>query len=1098
MKQNNPYFAKISVLLVLLVSMATLVLGQSLKLNGTSQYGRAPHNAALQLQSFTIEFWLRPEGTGTVSTQGSGSNGLANVYPVLTKGRAETENAAVDVNYYSGISSSTNKIGFDFEDDATSENHPIYSATPLQSCVWQHVAATYDDVNGIWKIYINGVLDSSKALSQNFHPRSASTVNLSFGTGVNSTNVTDGFFNGSMDEIRIWNRVRTDAEILAGKNQQITSDPNLAARYSLNEGTGTTAANSSATGAAINAALTGAPLWNANNFDPSSVITSGSIDFDGANDYITMGSATGLNATNFTLEGWVRIEGTGTSTSTGTNGITGFPIITKGRGESETAGLNLNYFLGIDSSNFLVADFEEATGPNHPVVGNTALKANVWYHIAVTYGAGTWRLYINGVLDKSKTEAGSPSPEPNSGQHFSIGSALTSTGVSQGTFNGKIDEVRVWNVVRSATDISNNYLVELSSGSGLAGRWGFNECSGNSAINSVAGGATGTLTNAPTRTVANFNPAPSDPINPNPASGTINFPGNQVGITVNDRNAQNMTVTLYGRKKNAAAGTPFTIIGLPDTQFYTEEPQGANSSGGGHNGIFKSQTQWIANHRVDSNIVFVSQLGDCTQNGDTKEIEFKRADTAMKNIENPNVPTAFGIPYAISVGNHDQGPIYNPNGTSIFYNQYFGSARFAGRTYYGGHYGANNDNSYQLFSAGGIDFIHISLEYNDNSNAAGQGSTTDIETLQAVLDWADNLLKTYPNRKAILSTHWLMGTGTQTAFQGPGQKIYDDLKDNPNLILMLAGHVAGEGRRTDVFGGNTVHTLMSDYQSGFTNGGNGFLRIMRFDPATNTLSVKTYSPYANSSRTGASSEFQLPVSLGGASFTMINSQVNAASGSTVNLPWAGLEPLTEYEWYVTVSDGENEVTSQVFNFKTSGLVPIKLMEFKAVEENKQVKLSWKTATESNSQRFDVERSIDGSHFNKIGEVAAKGNSNSIQKYSLLDANASKGINYYRLKQLDVDGHFTYSPIVAVTLSSGKGFEIYPNPVSGNEISIVFSGEVKDKAVIKVFDLNGKLRINTTSIIDNSNISIKHNLTPGVYVVSVTVGDKEESKKVVVQ
>ncbi|MBL0135404.1 MAG: hypothetical protein IPP79_16240 [Chitinophagaceae bacterium] len=79
-----------------------------------------------------------------------------------------------------------------------------------------------------------------------------------------------------------------------------------------------------------------------------------------------MGSATGLNATNFTLEGWVRIEGTGTSTSTGTNGITGFPIITKGRGESETAGLNLNYFLGVDSSNFLVADFEEVTGPNHP------------------------------------------------------------------------------------------------------------------------------------------------------------------------------------------------------------------------------------------------------------------------------------------------------------------------------------------------------------------------------------------------------------------------------------------------------------------------------------------------------------------------------------------------------------------------------------------------------------------------------------------------------------------------------------------------------------------------------------------------------------
>jgi hypothetical protein len=66
------------------------------------------------------------------------------------------------------------------------------------------------------------------------------------------------------------------------------------------------------------------------------------------------------------------------------------------------------------------------------------------------------------------------------------------------------------------------------------------------------------------------------------------------------------------------------------------------------------------------------------------------------------------------VGNHDQGPTGtgDPNAATTFYNQYFGEARFLGRSYYGGHYGSNNDNNYQLFTAGGIDFIHFSIEYN--------------------------------------------------------------------------------------------------------------------------------------------------------------------------------------------------------------------------------------------------------------------------------------------------------------------------------------------------------------------------------------------------
>ncbi len=394
--------------------------------------------------------------------------------------------------------------------------------------------------------------------------------------------------------------------------------------------------------------------------------------------------------------------------------------------------------------------------------------------------------------------------------------------------------------------------------------------------------------------------APDQPSNIYPADGSTTHT-NTVSMKVTDRQGDAMTVKLYGRIKPGVS--KFTIIGLPDTQLYTEEPQGLHSDGGGNNAIFKSQTNWIAQHRKDSNIVFVAHLGDCTQNGDDKEIEWRRADTAFRNIE--------GIAYGICVGNHDESPAGDQEGTTAFFNNYFGSARFTGRDYYGGHYGANNDNHFELFNGGGIDFIHISLEYNTNSTVAEQTA------LQNVLNWADSLLKAYSNRKAILSSHWLMGPGIQTSFEGPGQKIYDELKDNPNLVLMLSGHVSGEGRRSDTFNSAVVHTLLSDYQGGYGNGGDGLLRIMQFDPHENSVSVKTFSPWKNNQAggflTGQGSQFTLPVSLT-PSFTLIGTNTNINSGNTTVFTWDGIQKGTTYEWYVVISDGKNNSTSGTFEF----------------------------------------------------------------------------------------------------------------------------------------------------------------------------------------
>ncbi|HEY0433541.1 MAG TPA: LamG-like jellyroll fold domain-containing protein, partial [Chitinophagaceae bacterium] len=923
-------------LLILCLFFSQVNYAQSVRLTDTS-YVTLGNSASLHLTNFTIEGWVKIEGYGSTTETGStGSGGQKGLVPIITRGRGEAESPAVDINYFLGYRLSDMKLVADFEDNTSSLNHSVVSAVTLPMNMWIHVGASFNIATQTWKLFVGTGVETFVLTGGPFTPQSATNIAACIGSSLNAgTAIRAGFFNGRIDEVRIWNIALTRLD--AG---ELTSGTGLVGRWGFNEGTGTVVSNSVSGGAAGTFSPVN-PAW-VPGFNQGDTTSNASVHFNGAHDYITFGAAPVLNtsapaASGFTLEAWIKIEGNGQTTSTGTGGLSSaIPIIAKGRGESDASGLNMNYFLGLSTTDALVADFEEAagsnTGLNHPINGgaNAVIPRNVWTHVAVTYSisSGVWVLYKNGINVATLDLADGIVPENMSKQYASVASALSSTGAPQGYFNGKIDEVRIWNRPLSPGEISANMYLQLTMGTGLLGRWGLNENGNIVAGNSVGGSPTGTLRSdnistypsnggpswsidVPNSATGTINKPPGQPTSPSPANnGSASSLNTSSCAIVSDPDGGKLRVRFYGRKKQS--GAKFTIIGLPDTQFYTEEPQGANSAGGGNNGIFKAQTQWIANHRLDSSIVFVVQLGDCVQNGDNppvadKQIEWKRADTAMKNIESPNVPLMDGIPYSVCVGNHDQTVKGDPNGTTTYYNQYFGSSRFTGRGYYGGHYKANNDNHFEIFTASGVDFIHISLEYNNYSNA------TEQATLQPVLNWADSLLKVYKTRKAILSTHNLLTTGNPAAFQGPGQKIYDDLKDNPNLFLMLAGHVAGEGRRTDVFNGNTVYTIMSDYQSGYTKGGNGYLRIMQFKPSESLLSVKTYSPYSNTFLTTTSSDFSLPVAFG-APFAMLGELNNVASGSTACINWPTLDPSSAYEWYVEIYDGVTTVTGPVWTF----------------------------------------------------------------------------------------------------------------------------------------------------------------------------------------
>jgi hypothetical protein len=266
----------------------------------------------------------------------------------------------------------------------------------------------------------------------------------------------------------------------------------------------------------------------------------------------------------------------------------------------------------------------------------------------------------------------------------------------------------------------------------------------------------------------------------------------------------------------------FTIILLPDTQHYPENyPQ-----------IFDNQTQWIIENKEKLNIVFVTHLGDIVNNWNSLN-SWEDANSSMSKLDNK-------IAWGILPGDQDGAPVAE-NLTN--YNVYFGYQRFCDKNWYGGAYHNENTNSYQLFSAGGDDYLFFHIQNAPNDD---------------ILIWANNTINKYPNRKVIVSTHdYLAGFGINVRSdigEGIWQKFIKPNSDQ--IFLVLCGHWPEEGRRTDKSEYFSVHQLLANYQFR-TNGGNGWLRILKFVPLQDKIFVKTYSSFLNQYETDLNSDFVL-------------------------------------------------------------------------------------------------------------------------------------------------------------------------------------------------------------------------------------------------
>jgi hypothetical protein len=220
-----------------------------LQLNGSSQYVTMGASPGLRSPQFTLELWFRRTAAGVGIDTGNG--GIASAIPLITKGRAESETAAADINYFFGIDATSGRLVADFEESAAgaspSLNHPITGNTVVTSNVWHHAAATYDGTT--WRLYLDGAADGSLVVGQ--PANTAVTSPTAIGSSLQSSGLpatAGGFFAGQIDEARLWTTARSQGQIQATMNSAVSAAPGLVGSWHLDDGAGTSAIDTSGSG----------------------------------------------------------------------------------------------------------------------------------------------------------------------------------------------------------------------------------------------------------------------------------------------------------------------------------------------------------------------------------------------------------------------------------------------------------------------------------------------------------------------------------------------------------------------------------------------------------------------------------------------------------------------------------------------------------------------------------------------------------------------------------------------------------------------------------------------------------------------------------
>ncbi|MDN5216461.1 hypothetical protein QQ020_30615 [Fulvivirgaceae bacterium BMA12] len=187
----------------------------------------------------------------------------------------------------------------------------------------------------------------------------------------------------------------------------------------------------------------------------------------------------------------------------------------------------------------------------------------------------------------------------------------------------------------------------------------------------------------------------------------------------------------------------------------------------------------------------------------------------------------------------------------------------------------------------------------------------------------------------------------------------------------------------------------------------------------------------------------------------------------------------------------------------NGILPVELLSFDATFSQDKVTLEWATASELNNDRFEIYRSGNGTDFVLLGEVQGNGTSSELHIYTFTDNRSPSGTNYYRLKQIDFDGVYEYSPVVSVKVKlSAVTFQVAPTVLKEGNLKVKVNNMGQDNAMITLNGLKGNLVFSqavslTPGAVQEFELQGTSQLKEGIYILIFCAGEKKYRQKVII-
>ena len=512
--------------------------GGALSFNGTTTYVDAGTGASLNItNAITVEVWVKKSGgDGTYMAIGS-----------------KWDSAGGDGNQRSWtleFRATDNKVQFQTSNNGLDSGavQAISTTVPVIS-TWYHIVGIFDGSNN--KIYVNGILENTTAQTGLFSSVDKVGIGAVIGTGL----AIASKFNGLIDEVRIYNRALSAEEIRYHYNR---GGP--IGYWKFDKGSGLTAYDSSGqgnTGTLQNNMAT--TSWTSGKYGSA-------LSFDGVDDYVSVPTSSTTEITSaITVSAWVKPE----------SAMIANEIVQK----------NGAYGLKITNNNKFIG-YRWGSPENHTSI-TTAVPGN-WYFVVMTFDSLTHKIYVNGVLENSESDANAI---PSSANNLAIGAQ---TGGGGKNINGLIDDVRIYNYARTTDEIRLDYNAgfaakfgtsadcNLNPGAcmtkGLVGYWGMDEGRATTTNDSSGNNNTGyfaTAASSPAWTSGN----PSK-ISGQASGGALSFDGTNDYVIVADSNSLDITdaVTISAWVKPIS--WPIDLMRVVYKQSYSMHWRNNNTYGG--------------------------------------------------------------------------------------------------------------------------------------------------------------------------------------------------------------------------------------------------------------------------------------------------------------------------------------------------------------------------------------------------------------------------------------------------------------------------------------------------------------------------------------